>query len=100
MARIRNILLEMFGKKNIDGVHKDKTISDVWGCILEKAFSQTIGAANHLKVIGLSGNVLTIEADHTGWIQILQAQKNKILDIVREDFTGVLVEDVKVVLRK
>jgi predicted nucleic acid-binding Zn ribbon protein len=100
MARIRNILSEMFGKKNIDRAKDNQTTPDLWNSVVENVFSQTNGAAKHLKIISLSNNILTIEVDHTGWVQILQAQKNKILDLIQEDFTETVVEDIEVVLSK
>jgi hypothetical protein len=90
----------MFGKENINTMKKNKSIFESWNDILEKTLLTMNGAENHSRIINLSNEILTIEADHTGWIQILQTQKNKILEIIHQNFQELTVEEIEVVLGK
>jgi predicted nucleic acid-binding Zn ribbon protein len=100
MAKISSVLSKMFGKENIYAAKKNKSIFDSWDYILEKTFLTMNGAENHSRVVNFSNGILTIEADHTGWIQIIQTEKNKILGIINQNFQELRVEEIEVGLAK
>jgi len=56
----------------------EKTVCQVWPCG-EDQKSEDIPAAVHSRIKELERGVLFIEADHPGWIQILQTKQAELL---------------------
>lgn len=42
--------------------------------------------AAHVRVSDLSGGILRLEADHPGWIQIVNLQKKELLEKINREF--------------
>jgi len=67
--------------------------SSLWAGVLEKC-----GLAQgtpHTRIAELEKSVLLVEADHPGWIQLLQTRQKELLNAVRRQFpeitlTGIL----------
>ena len=55
--------------------------------------------SEHLKIKDIKGNVLSLVADHPGWIQVAQLRKKEILDKIKEKFPDKKIESIKVSLR-
>jgi predicted nucleic acid-binding Zn ribbon protein len=58
--------------------------SDLWASLLE-----SIGLAQgipHTKIVELEKTVLQVEADHPGWIQLLQTKQKNLLEAIQRRF--------------
>lgn len=64
--------------ENLDSSKAD-TIMDLWRATVSKIYNVGEKLAAHSRVIDLKNGVLLIEADHPGWIQLLQLNKAFIL---------------------
>ena len=56
--------------------------------------------AGHSRITDLKKNVLTVEADHPGWIQLINLKKRQILEKVNEKFPDKEISEIRVILRK
>ena len=54
---------------------------------------------SHSTVKDLNNGILLIEADHPGWIQLLQLRKKKILKNVRHHYPELDIIDVRFILK-
>ncbi len=54
--------------------------------------------ASHSAVKEIEHNTLIIEADHPGWIQIIQLKKAEILRKVKKKYPGVNIKSIKIIL--
>ncbi|MDR2759925.1 MAG: DUF721 domain-containing protein [Spirochaetaceae bacterium] len=55
-----------------------------WELLTEE--SNIAAAADHSRIKELEGAVLLVEADHPGWIQILQTKQKDLLEKIRRRF--------------
>jgi predicted nucleic acid-binding Zn ribbon protein len=55
-----------------------------WELLTEE--SHIAAAAGHSRIKELEGSVLLVEADHPGWIQILNTKQKELLDILHRRF--------------
>jgi len=56
--------------------------------------------AAHSRIIELEGSMLVIEADHPGWVQLIQMKRNEILETVRRQFPELPVTAISIKLSK
>jgi len=113
MKTIGEILRSVIGERNLELYKEHKTLFDSWQDIVEKSFLEEIiggelqknqkkaalKTAKHSRIVGLSNNILVVEADHTGWIQILKSKHNIILSLVQRDFSKTPVQKINFVLK-
>ncbi|GHV85594.1 hypothetical protein AGMMS50230_12020 [Spirochaetia bacterium] len=58
--------------------------SAVWSSLLEScSLSQGF---SHSRIVELERTVLLIEADHPGWVQLLQMKQNRLLEVIQRRF--------------
>jgi len=62
----------------------EKIVSEVWPHGAEQKKEDIPAAAVHSKIRGLEHNVLLVEADHPGWVQILQTRQTELLKTVQK----------------
>ena len=86
-----DILKEIFSSIKI--AQHQETIFDVWPDLVGEEM------AEHLKIQDIKGKVLTLVADHPGWIQIARLRKNEILTKIKERFADKHIENIKIILR-
>jgi hypothetical protein len=68
------------------------SLSSSWAKITE---SNGIGmAAVHSRIRELDRNVLLIEADHSGWIQIFQTRQRRLLEDIRRRFPELAINGI------
>jgi hypothetical protein len=84
-------ILSDFLKEHEDIVKNARESSNLhsgWASIVESVFDQTMGtrAAVHSYIQDLQHNTLLVEADHPGWIQILQTKEKQLLNEVHRRF--------------
>lgn len=86
-------LLSLF----IDGKYLKKakdysSLSSSWAKITE---ANGIGmAAVHSRIRELDRNVLLIEADHSGWLQIFQTRQHRLLEDIRRRFPDLAINGI------
>ncbi len=56
--------------------------------------------AAHSRIVELEKTVLVIEADHPGWIQLIQMKRNTILESIRGQFPELTVTALSIRLKK
>ena len=54
---------------------------------------------SHSTVKDLNNGILLVEADHPGWIQLLQLRKKKILKNVQKNYPELDVIDIRFILK-
>lgn len=69
---------------------------------LFKSWYQIAGEqlAAHSRIAELERNILVIEADHPGWIMILQSREKELLERVRRAFPDFLISGLSIRLSK
>ena len=56
--------------------------------------------AAHSRIVELEKTVLVVEADHPGWIQLIQMRRTSILDAIRGQFPDLTVTAISIKLKK
>lgn len=56
--------------------------------------------AAHSRIVELEKTVLVIEADHPGWIQLIQMKRTAILDAIRTQFPELTISALSIKLKK
>jgi hypothetical protein len=51
-------------------------------------------AAAHSRMAHIKNNVLFVEVDHQGWIQILQTMQKKIVEIINREYKGLSIRSL------
>ncbi len=54
---------------------------------------------SHSSVKDLNNGVLLVEADHPGWVQLLQMRKKKILKNVQKSYPELDIVDIRFILK-
>jgi hypothetical protein len=86
-------LLSAFFNKNL--VEKAQGYSDLfssWEAITEKTGISS--AASHSRIVELERAILLVEADHPGWIQILQTKQTHLLNTVIRRFPDLEIRGI------
>jgi len=61
----------------------EKTVCQVWPCGENQINEDIPAAAVHSRIKELEHGVLIVEADHPGWIQILQTKQAELLQAIQ-----------------
>jgi hypothetical protein len=86
-------ILSVFFNKNM--IEKAQGYSDLFSCwemITEK--NGIPAAASHSRIVELERAVLLVEADHPGWIQILQTKQSYLLNAVIRRFPDLEIRGI------
>jgi predicted nucleic acid-binding Zn ribbon protein len=86
MKKIGDVLSAFFDE---DTLKKAKGYGDLfssWGSLTAKCGIPQ--AAAHSRISGLEKSLLLVEADHPGWVQILQTKQKELLEEVQKQFPG------------
>ena len=86
-----DIIRELFANMKIST--QGQTIFDAWPELVGEE------AAEHLRIKDVKGIVLTLEADHPGWVQVAQLKKKEFLEKIKERFPDKYINNIKVSLR-
>ena len=93
MKKAGDLLKEFFDNL---GISAEKT-ENIYSCWSEIA-GKDIG--DNSRVIDIKKETISVEADHPGWIQIINLQKEQILKNIKERFPDKEIKEIKVILRK
>jgi hypothetical protein len=96
-------LVQEFLNVYIDGELIKKTqnyssLSSAWSQITEK--NKIAAAADHSRLKSLERNVILVEADHPGWVQILQTKQRQILRDIQRRFPELAVTGISFMLSR
>jgi hypothetical protein len=92
MKKAGDILAAFFDEKSLNKAKGYGSFFSSWAALLEKCgLSQ---AVSHSKIANLERSVLLIEADHPGWIQILQTKQKELLETARRSFPGITLAGI------
>ncbi|MDR0374910.1 MAG: DUF721 domain-containing protein [Treponema sp.] len=80
---------EYTGGRNAHSISK---VFTSWAAVVRE---QRIPAAvDHAQIVELERNIVLIEADHPGWIQILQTKQHEILESFRRRFPELTINGI------
>ena len=100
MKRAGEILAVFFEKETIKKAEEigDFFSPSIWSELLESCkLSQGV---SHSRIVDLDNSILLIEADHPGWIQLLQTKKRDLLNAVRHRFPEIPLKGISFRLSK
>ena len=98
MRRAGEILAAFFDKELIEKAKLSGEIFSSWPELLESCnLSQGM---SHSRIVDLEGSVLLVEADHPGWIQLLQTKQRDLLDAARKRFPQINLTGISIKLSK
>ena len=61
-------------------------VAEVWPAGLDQRKDDIPAAASHSRIGELEQGMLLVEADHPGWIQILQTKQHELLSVVQRRY--------------
>jgi predicted nucleic acid-binding Zn ribbon protein len=73
---------------------RSETIYSCWNEIAGKEI------ADYSRVVDIKKEVIYVETDHPGWIQIINLKKDHILKKIKEKFPEKEIREIKVILKK
>jgi predicted nucleic acid-binding Zn ribbon protein len=84
MRKVGELLSAFFDEKMMAQAQGYSKLFLSWARLTKKY--GIAAAADHSRIRELDRNVLIVEADHPGWIQILQTKEHKLLEELRSQF--------------
>lgn len=104
IVSIGRVVEKMFGNLSVEDTRKAVTITNEWKKIVSRikpspnssVRNENIGnnLADHSRVVDLKNGVLLVEADHPGWISLLQFYKSFILRGYKMNMPDVKIHNV------
>jgi hypothetical protein len=92
MRRAGELLSLFIDEKLLKKAKDYSSLSSAWAKITE---ANGIGmAAVHSRIRELDRNVLLIEADHSGWLQIFQTRQHRLLEDIRRRFPDLAIHGI------
>jgi hypothetical protein len=123
MKQLNEILIDILGKTQMAASGEYRNLYQAWNNVVEQAFAEkketykinkytndiqvsdtyrnlinARKAADHSKIKYIKNKTIYIEADHQGWIQILQTRQHKLLKIFNASFSELEIEAIAFVL--
>lgn len=90
MKKAGELLSSFFDEKTLERAQGYSEVFASWASVVK---AQSIpAAADHSRIVELERHVLLIEADHPGWIQLLQTKQRELLRALQRrfpDITGI-----------
>jgi hypothetical protein len=84
MRKVGDLLSIIIDEKMIHKAQGYSKLFASWAWITKK--HGIAAAADHSRIRELDRNILLVEADHPGWIQMLQTREHKLLADLRDQF--------------
>jgi len=107
---IAGLLNENFGRDFMESSRTSASLFSSWEQLTAEAWSnidnpeqhndeipaeyEIPAAAAHSRIRELEHGVLLVEADHPGWIQILQTKQTRLLEAVRRKYPELGIKDI------
>jgi hypothetical protein len=86
MKKVGDILSAFFDEDTLRKARGYGDLFSSWGSMTAKCGIPQ--AAAHSRITGLEKSLLLVEADHPGWVQILQTKQKELLEEVQNRFPG------------
>jgi hypothetical protein len=86
MKKVGDILSAFFDEDTLKKAQGYGDLFSSWGSLTAKCGIPQ--AAAHSRISGLEKSLLLVEADHPGWVQILQTKQKELLTEVQKQFPG------------
>ncbi len=93
MKRAGDLLKDFFDNLGIKK-GEGETVFSAWPDIAGKEIS------SHSRISDIKKELVTIEADHPGWVQIIDFKKAQILKKINEKFPEKNIQEIRVILKK
>jgi predicted nucleic acid-binding Zn ribbon protein len=92
MKKIGDVLSSFFDADTLEKTKEYGNLFSCWESLTAKCGIPQ--AAAHSRITGLEKFLLLVEADHPGWIQILQTKQKGLLEEVQKRFPGFLITGI------
>ena len=93
MKKAGDFLKEFFDNLGISA-EKKETIYSCWTEIAGKEI------ADNSRVVDIKKEIISVETDHPGWIQIINLKKTHIINEINKKFPEKQIKEIKVILKK
>ena len=94
MKKAGDLLKNFFENLNIREPKGVKTITSSWKDIAGQELSE------HTRIKDIRKDTVYVEADHPGWLQILELKKRSILGNINTDFPEKGITEIRISLKK
>jgi hypothetical protein len=102
MKTIGDTLALVLDNGVMDKAENQSNLRIEWNAIVEKVFAgkdiNLKRAASHSRIVSIKNDVIFIETDHQGWIQILQTVQKKIISIINKNYPNISINTVAFLL--
>jgi hypothetical protein len=92
MKKAGELLASFFDEKTLDKAQGYSKLSSSWVSLVTAY--KIPAAADHSRIVELERHVLLIEADHPGWIQILQTKQRELLSQFQRRFPDLAITGI------
>jgi hypothetical protein len=96
MKRAGEIISVLFDERLMKKAQTYSRLFSHWETAVRK--SGITAAADHSRIFELDRGILQVEADHPGWIQILQTKEHYILEDFRRNFPELNISGISIML--
>jgi hypothetical protein len=103
MKTISDVLAKVFNNDISGKATGYLRLNSKWQDIVEEAFTSkdritAKKAAEHSRISYIKNNVLFIETDHQGWVQILQTVQKRIISLLNKKYSDVSINAIAFLL--
>ena len=88
MKKAGDILAQLFDKNTFVAAQGYSELFSSWDSIVGDPYSA------HSRIVELERSIIVVEADHPGWIQLLQAIQKELLDKIRSRFPSLSISGI------
>ena len=89
---LSSLLSETFDPQTLENAQITAGLYSAWAMIVKEA--RIPAASDHCRIRDLEHGVLVIEADHPGWVQILQTKQKHLLVLVQQKFPELKIQGI------
>ena len=92
---ISALFKENFGSEFVETARSNAELFSSWAEIVAEAWKNPEpAAASHSRISELEKGLLLVEADHPGWIQILQTKQNELLAAAKRRYPELGIKNI------
>ncbi len=88
MKKAGEILAQLFDRNTFVAAQGYSELFSSWDSIVGDPYSV------HSRIVELERSIIVVEADHPGWIQLLQAIQKELLDKIRSRFPSLSISGI------
>ncbi|MGL4983051.1 MAG: DUF721 domain-containing protein [Treponemataceae bacterium] len=95
-----DIIDSIFSNFDKAKMNQSNDLSNLWNDILNKISIEGNKLADHTRLIDLQNNILIVEVDHAGWIQLLQFYRKFILKELNKNVPSLKIKTISFKINK